>query len=254
MANEDLVYGPHAVADALDSGRARRLWVLDTPDKGKAAQAREAIAARALEAGLKVERVPRSYLDSRMGRANHQGIIAKVSPFSYTDFDEWLAAHQPPEPCLAVVLDGIQDPGNLGHILREAAGFLADCVIIPEHRACAVTPTVEKTSAGNAAKVPVCKVTNLTRAIEALKAAQIWCYGADMSAKTSLIEVEFPPRTAWVIGGEHEGLSRLVREACDELVSIPMPGPIDSFNVATSTALGLYEYRRRYPHMPRVSR
>jgi 23S rRNA (guanosine2251-2'-O)-methyltransferase len=247
VANEDLVYGPHAVADALDSGRARRLWVLDTEASGKAEQFREQLAARAIDAGLIVERVPRSYLDSRMGRANHQGIVAKVTPFPYTDFNEWLATHQPPDTCLAVMLDGVQDPGNLGHILREAAGFAADCVIIPEHRAVGVTPTVEKASAGNAAKVPVCRVTNLTRAIEALKKAQIWCYGADMAAQTKLAEVEFPPRTAWIVGGEHEGLSRLVRESCDELVSIPMPGPIESFNVATSTALGLYEYRKRFP-------
>jgi 23S rRNA (guanosine2251-2'-O)-methyltransferase len=120
-------------------------------------------------------------------------------------------------------------------------------VIIPEHRAVAITPTVEKTAAGYAGRVPVCRVTNITRTLEALKSAQVWCYGAEMSGKTSIIDVEFPARMAWVVGGEHEGLSRLVREACDELVSIPMPGPIESFNVATSTALGLYEYRRQHP-------
>ena len=247
MANEDIVYGPHAVEDAIECGRARRLWVLDTSDKGKAAQLREELAARAEAAGLKVERVPRNYLDTRMGRANHQGIIAKVSPFPYADFEKWLDSNQPPVPCLVVVLDGIQDPGNLGHILREAVGFAVDCVIIPEHRAVAVTPTVEKTSAGYAARVPVCRVPNLTRTLEALKASDIWCYGAEMSGTTSLTEVVFHPRTAWIVGAEHSGISRLVRENCDELVSIPMPGQIQSFNVATSTALGLYEYRRRYP-------
>ena len=247
MPNEDIVYGPHAVGDALDAGRARRLWILDTPDRGKAAQAREALAERALADGLKVDRVPRSYLDSRMGRANHQGVIAKVTPFPYTDLDTWLQLHAPPDACLAVLLDGIQDPGNLGHILREAAGFAADGVIIPSRRACGVTPTVEKTSAGNAGKVPVCRVTNLTRAIHALQEAEFWCYGADKSAEKQLPEADFPPRTAWVVGGEHEGLSRLVRQSCDELVSIPMPGPIESLNVATAAALGLYEYRRKYP-------
>jgi 23S rRNA (guanosine2251-2'-O)-methyltransferase len=247
VANEDIVYGPHAVQDALEIGRARRLWVLDTSDKGKAAQVREELAARAVAAGLKVERVSRQYLDTRMGRANHQGIIAKVSPFPYADFEKWLSTSRPPDPCLVVVLDGIQDPGNLGHILREAVGFAAGCVIIPEHRACAVTPTVEKTSAGYAARVPVCRVPNLTRAIEALKSSDIWCYGAEMSGATKLTDAVFHPRTAWIVGSEHSGLSRLVREACDELISIPMPGPIQSFNVATSTALGLYEYRRKYP-------
>jgi 23S rRNA (guanosine2251-2'-O)-methyltransferase len=246
MANEDIVYGPHAVQDALDSGRARRLWVLETDDKGKASQAREELASIAVEQGLTVERVSRNYLDSRMGRANHQGIIAKVTPFPYTDFDEWLKTHQPPDVCLVIVLDGIQDPGNLGHILREAAGFAADVVIIPERRACEVTPTVEKASAGNAAKVSVCRVTNLNRAIEELKKAGIWCYGADMSGEMKLTEVEFASRSAWIVGSEHDGLSRLVREGCDVLVSIPMPGQIESFNVATSVALGLYEFRRRY--------
>ena len=245
MAKDDLVYGPHAVTDALDTGRARKLWVLDTSDRGKAAQNREELADRAGKNGLKVEKVPRSYLDSRMGRANHQGIIATVSPFPYTDFKEWLGENEPPAACMVIVLDGIQDPGNLGHILRMSAGFNADGVIIPERRACGVTPTVEKTSAGNAGKVPVVRVNNLVRAIETLKEADIWCYAADKSGKVSLTEVEFPPRTAWIIGGEHDGVSRLVMEKCDEIVSIPMPGPIDSFNVATSAAVGLYEYRRQ---------
>jgi 23S rRNA (guanosine2251-2'-O)-methyltransferase len=114
VANEDLVYGPHSVADALETGRARRLWVLETDDKGKAAQLRETLVAKAEEAGLKVERVPRAYLDSRMGRSNHQGIIAKVSPFPYTEFEKWLDLHQPPDVCLVVVLDGVQDPATWG--------------------------------------------------------------------------------------------------------------------------------------------
>jgi len=247
MANENLVYGPHSVSDALDTGRAQRLWVLKTSDRGKAARTREDLANRAGELGLKVEWVVRSYLDDRMGRANHQGIIAKVTPFPYTDFDSWLKKNQPPQPCLVVILDGIQDPGNLGHILREAAGFLADGVIIPEHRACGITPTVEKTSAGNAGKAPVIRVNNLTRAIKTLQEADVWCYAADISGAAILTKVEFSPRSAWVVGGEHEGVSRLVLETCDERVSIPMPGAIESLNVATSAALGLYEYRRRYP-------
>jgi 23S rRNA (guanosine2251-2'-O)-methyltransferase len=246
MASEDLVYGPHAVADALGAGRAKRVWIVDTKDRGKAAQAREELAKAATEAGIRVERVPRSYLDSRMGRANHQGIAAKVSPFPYKDFDEWLSEHPAPDPCLVVVLDSIQDPGNLGHILREAAGFAAQGVILPERRACGVTPTVEKTSAGNAGKVPVCRVNNLVRAIKAMQEIDIWCYAADASGKVSLTEVDFPVRSAWVVGSEHEGVSRLVAETCDEVVRIPMPGDIESFNVATATALGLYEYRRRW--------
>jgi len=247
MQKNNLVYGPHAVSDALDSGRAQRLWVLTTSDKGKAAQSRQDLADRAESLGLKVERVPRSYLDSRMGRANHQGIIAKVSPFPYTGFDEWLSRNAPPQPCLVIILDGIQDPGNLGHILRQAAGFMADGVIIPDRRACGVTPTVEKTSAGNAGKVPVMQVRNLNRTIKTLQETDIWCYAASMSGNTPLTGVEFPSRTAWIIGSEHDGVSRLVLESCDETVLIPMPGPIESFNVATSAALGLYEYRRQYP-------
>ena len=247
MQKDNLVYGPHSVSDALDTNRAKHLWVLDTSDKGKAAQARDEIAARAENSGIKVDRVPRSYLDSRMGRANHQGIIATVSPFPYTDFSTWLEENEPPAACLVIVLDGIQDPGNLGHILRMSAGFSADGVIIPDRRACGVTPTVEKTSAGNAGKVPVILVSNLVRSIEALKKAEIWCYAADKTGSASLTDIKFPPRMAWIIGGEHDGVSRLVIEKCDEVVSIPMPGPIDSFNVATSAAVGLYEYRSQFP-------
>jgi len=103
-----------------------------------------------------------------MGRANHQGIIAKVSPFPYAEFDSWLAEISRKKNCLIIVLDGLQDPGNLGHILRQAAGFAANGVIIPENRAVGITPTVEKTSAGYASKVPICRVVNLSRAIESL--------------------------------------------------------------------------------------
>lgn len=247
MQADDLVYGPHSVADALAAGRAKRLWIVDTSDHGKAAQNRESLAETAEAAGIQVERVPRSYLDSRMGRANHQGIIAKVTPFPYTDFDEWLSQHPAPDAVLTVILDGVQDPGNLGHILRQSAGFAADAVIIPERRACGVTPTVEKTSAGNAAKIPVCRVTNLSRTIKAMQEIDIWCFAAEKDGNLTLNEVEFPSRLCWVVGGEHDGVSRLVREKCDESVFIPMPGDIESFNVATATVLGLYEYRRQFP-------
>jgi 23S rRNA (guanosine2251-2'-O)-methyltransferase len=247
LQNDDLVYGPHSVADALETGRVRKIWIVKTDDKGKASSHREELAALAAKSGVSVERVPRTYLDSRMGRSNHQGIIAKVSPFPYTDFGEWLDQNQPPAQCLVIILDGIQDPGNFGHILRQAAGFLADGVIIPDRRAVGVTPTVEKTSAGNAGKVPVIQVGNLTRAIKELQKADIWVYAADMASKNSLTGAKFQPRSAWVVGSEHEGVSRLVLETCDETVSIPMPGPIESFNVATSAALGMYEYRRQFP-------
>ncbi|HDS29965.1 MAG TPA: 23S rRNA (guanosine(2251)-2'-O)-methyltransferase RlmB [Firmicutes bacterium] len=247
MQSEDIVYGPHSVADALDAGRAKRLWIVDTVDRGKASQIREKLAQQAESTGIPVERVKRSYLDSRMGRANHQGIAAKVSPFPYTDFDDWLEKNPPPAQCLVIVLDGVQDPGNLGHILRQAAGFSAHGVIIPERRACGVTPTVEKTSAGYAGRVPVCRVNNLTRAIESLRKIDIWCYAADSSGRISLTETDFPARSAWVVGSEHEGVSRLVMKTCDETVRIPMPGEIESFNVATAAALGMYEYRRKWP-------
>lgn len=247
MSRDDLVYGPHSVADALSTGRVQRIWIVDTNDRGKAAQVRESIAADAGKLNLKIDRVPRSYLDSRMGRANHQGIIAKVSPFPYTDFKTWLDANPPQQNCLVVILDGLQDPGNLGHILRQAAGFAAHGVIIPEKRAVGVTPTVEKTSAGNAGKVPVMQVNNLTRALKDLQDADFWCYATAMSGGSSLHDVKFHTRSAWVIGGEHDGVSRLVMESCDEVITIPMPGDVESFNVATSAALGMYEYRKQFP-------
>lgn len=245
MQTDDLVYGPHSVKDALDTNRVKRLWILDSKDQGKAAQFREELAERAEKAGIKIERVPRSYLDSRMGRANHQGIIAKVAPFEYADFANWLEENSGKTSALVLLLDGVQDPGNLGHILRQAVGFSADIVIIPDRRACGITPTVEKTSAGYSSRVPVAQVTNLSRTIESLQKAGFWTYALDMSGKSKLTEVEFPEKTAIVIGGEHEGVSELILQKCDEVVSIPMPGPIESFNVATSAALVMYEYRRR---------
>ncbi|HEX9746099.1 MAG TPA: 23S rRNA (guanosine(2251)-2'-O)-methyltransferase RlmB [bacterium] len=246
MPKEDLVYGPHSVRDALEGGRVKKIWLLKSKDKGKAAQARNELASAAQKSGIKVDVVPKSYLDSRMGRSNHQGIIASVKSFEYADLDDELEKIAELKQAMVIVLDGIQDPGNFGHIIRQAAGFAASLIVIPERRAVDVTPTVEKASAGTSSQVPIAIVSNIVNTVKKIQGAGMWTYALDMSGKKTLQEADFPEKAAIVLGGEHDGVSRLVMETCDEVIHIPKSVTVESFNVATSAAVAMYEYRRKY--------
>jgi len=176
--------------------------------------------------------------------ANHQGVVAFASAADYVEFEEILDSKND-SPALIVVLDGIEDPRNLGAVLRSVECAGADGVIIPERRAVGLTDTVAKSSAGAVEHVKVAKATNLNRLIEDLKARNIWVVGTSGDAKTNYDEWDWRQPTVIVLGAEGSGLHRLVAENCDVLVKIPMYGKIESLNVSVAAGIILFEARRQ---------
>ena len=178
------------------------------------------------------------------GSARHQGVAARVSTDTRVQhLDDVLDTLT--EPALILVLDGIQDPHNLGACLRSADAFGVHAVIAPKDRAVGITATVEKVACGAAETVPYITVTNISRTLRELKERDIWIIGADGEAETDLHSFKHSGPLAIVLGAEGEGLRRLTRETCDQLVSIPMLGSVESLNVSVSTGVFLYEARRQ---------
>ncbi|MDR2195671.1 MAG: 23S rRNA (guanosine(2251)-2'-O)-methyltransferase RlmB [Gallionellaceae bacterium] len=191
--------------------------------------------------GVRVVPVDGKRLDGLAGHPNHQGVVARVdNTRRVIHLDDVLDTLT--EPALLLVLDGVQDPHNLGACLRCADAFGAHAVIAPKDRAVGLNATVEKVASG--ATVPYITVTNLARTLRELKERDIWVIGADGEAKTSLTDFRHTGALAIVLGAEGEGLRRLTRETCDQLVSIPMRGTVESLNVSVSAGICLYEARR----------
>ena len=178
------------------------------------------------------------------GGMRHQGVVAKVSSESrHVTLDDVLDTLE--EPAFLLVLDGIQDPHNLGACLRVADAVGAHAVIAPKDRAVGLTQTAIKVASGAAESVPYITVTNLARTLRELKEREIWVVGTDAEAKEDLYTAQWPVATAWVLGAEGDGMRRLTRENCDQLVTIPMLGSVQSLNVSVASGVCLYEARRR---------
>ncbi|RJO69736.1 MAG: 23S rRNA (guanosine(2251)-2'-O)-methyltransferase RlmB [Myxococcales bacterium] len=177
---------------------------------------------------------------------HHQHVAARVAEFSYADFEERLDAWQAsqPRPDL-LVLDGVQDPQNLGSLIRTAEAFGTGGVVLPKDGVAPVSDTVTRVSSGATEWLPICRVTNLVRAMEALKKAGWWIIGASPDADLSLYDEDLSGSTAFVLGAEEKGLRRLVREACDRLVSLPRLGRVESLNVAVAGGIVLAESHRQ---------
>jgi 23S rRNA (guanosine2251-2'-O)-methyltransferase len=190
------------------------------------------------EAGVPVRFEPRDQLDRAAATATHQGVIAHAAAQEYAQLEDVAGTTQ-----LLVVLDGVQDPHNLGAVIRTADAAGAGAVIIPERRAVGVTETVAKASAGAVEYVPVVRVGNINQALEMVKRRGFWIYGLDERGDT-LYEVEFNTPTAFVLGGEGKGLHEHVKKHCDALVRIPMSGRISSLNVSVAAGVALFEWRR----------
>ncbi|HAI21443.1 MAG TPA: 23S rRNA (guanosine(2251)-2'-O)-methyltransferase RlmB [Clostridiales bacterium UBA8153] len=234
----DIVAGKNAVREALRAGLPIRevLFAQSLPGD---------IAELVREIGAPTRQVQRAELDRHAQR--HQNVMAVVaSTFQWAEVSGMLegAAAKTRLPLL-VLLDGIQDPRNLGAAIRVADAAGADGVIIPRHRAAPPTEAVARSSAGATAHVPLARVTNLVRCMEELKAAGVWLAGLEAGAGPSLWDAALTGPLGLVVGGEGRGLRRLVRERCDHLVSIPMHGVVGSLNAATALAVVLYEVRRR---------
>ncbi|MEE4330509.1 MAG: 23S rRNA (guanosine(2251)-2'-O)-methyltransferase RlmB [Wenzhouxiangella sp.] len=230
--------GINAVTGLVDFAPERivRVWI-------KAEGARlEALARRLEEAGVVVESASDRALDRLSDGVRHQGVVAEFRPREPIE-DKALVEllDQSVEPPLLLVLDGVQDPHNLGACLRSAGAAGATAVVIPRHRAVGLTPAGRRAAAGAAEKVPLAVVANLARTLALLGEHGIWRVGFDSQGEKCLFGAHLEGPLALVMGSEDRGLRRLTRERCDELVHIPMPGPLDSLNVSVAAGIGLFE-------------
>jgi 23S rRNA (guanosine2251-2'-O)-methyltransferase len=244
MSDRAWVHGVHAVRWLLKQHpeRVRLLYVQDTRADARAAE----IMALARAAGVAEQRIDGRRLDEWTGGAAHQGIAAEVQPARSWDESELLAHMEKlAEPALLLLLDGVQDPHNLGACLRTANACGVHAVIVPRDRAAGLTPTVRKVAAGAAELVPLVTVTNLARAMRVLKERELWFIGADAQAERSTFEAELKGAIGIVMGGEGAGLRRLTRETCDLVVRLPMRGAVESLNVSVATGMMLYEVLRQ---------
>lgn len=245
MKTAEQVYGLHAVAALLASRPAaiKKLMVADTAADRQLAPLLEQAAA----AGVAVHKVTRRELDQQVPGGRHQGILAVVREKSRgmneKQLPEFLAALT--EPAFLLVLDGIQDPHNLGACLRTADAAGVHAVIVPQDRAVGITPVVHKVACGAVESVPIFTVTNLARTLRQLRAAGIWIYGTSDAAEQTLYTSDLQGPLALVLGSEGKGLRRLTREHCDYLLAIPMAGQVESLNVSVAAGVGLFEVRRQ---------
>ena len=233
----DLIYGLRPVVEALRSKRREVYEVLDSAGD-------EEISSEASSRSARLRRVRRERIEELVPGAVHQGVVARVGPYPYSGLEEILATHDP----LAVVLDGVTDPRNLGAVLRAADGAGASGVVVPKDRAAGVTPAAVKASAGASEHVRVARETNLRRALERMKEAGVWTYAAEdrMGAQaTAYTDLDLSGPVALVLGSEGRGIRRLVREGCDGTVSIPMRGVVSSLNISVAAAVLLFEARRQ---------
>ncbi|OYD06555.1 23S rRNA (guanosine(2251)-2'-O)-methyltransferase RlmB [Paludifilum halophilum] len=244
MAN-DWVIGRQAVKEAIRAGhRTQSLLVAEGAGRGKAGLG--PILQLAKDRGIPVREVPRRKLDQLAEGGNHQGIVAQVAAYKYADLEDlFRRAKERDEPPFFLLLDGIEDPGNLGSILRTADAAGVHGVIIPKRRAAGLTVTVAKASAGAVEHVPIARVTNLNRAAEELKERGMWLVGSDIRASDSFTQLDYNFPVGLVIGNEGKGISRLLKERCDFLVRLPMKGRVPSLNASVAGALLMYEVMRK---------
>jgi len=236
------IYGINSVSEALKARGRAFAWV------GVAKERHDIRLQRLVDEcrrqGIGVRFVGRAELDRMAGHNAHQGVVAVTSAKQYNDLDDLITAKRG-EHSLIVVLDGVEDPHNLGAILRTADAAGADGVVIPERRAAGVTGTVTKASAGASEHLPIAKVTNIARTLEDLKAKNLWTVGLDERGSQAYDSVDYNMDCAVVLGAEGKGLHDLVAKKCDFLVSIPMLGKVPSLNVSVAAGVVLYEVVRQ---------
>ncbi len=235
-----VIYGFNPVLEALRAGRVREIRVATRADERV-----QSLIGEAAMLGVAVRRVTKDELDAQSRRGVHQGVVADVSPPAESTIEELVARSGRGEPPLIVVLDEVEDPQNVGAILRSVDAAGASGVIRQERRAARLEGAAAKASAGAVHHVRVVTVVNIARALEELKQADVWTVGLDAVAEMTYDRWDFTLPTALVVGAEGHGLRRLVRERCDQVVSIPMRGHVDSLNVSAATAVVLFEAVRQ---------
>jgi 23S rRNA (guanosine2251-2'-O)-methyltransferase len=235
----DQVEGRNSVLELLESDNdINKLYVQSGEKHGAIIK----IIAKAKEKKVVISEIDKNKLEQMSETHNHQGVIAIVPPYNYSSVEEILElARSKNEKPFVIICDGIEDPHNLGSIIRTAECVGAHGVIIPKRRSAAVNATVNKTSAGAVAYVKVARVTNLNDTIKELQDNGVWIYGTDMDGTDNYNEVKYDSGVGIVVGSEGFGMSRLVKENCDFLIRIPMAGKINSLNASVSASIVMYE-------------
>lgn len=229
----DKIYGRKPLIDAIDSGvKIYRAYIIKQNSKIV-----DEIINKLKKANVEINFVDKRFFDKI--DMNHQGVMVEAEPFNYKDLSD-LSNYQ-----RLIILDQIEDPHNLGAIIRSAESFGFDGVIIPERRSASVSPIVYKTSAGAINNINVIMVKNINRAIEEIKEAGFWVYGLAGEASSPIDKTDLKGKVCLVVGNEGKGLSRLVRENCDILINIPMKGFVNSLNASVASAIAMYEVLRQ---------
>ena len=240
----DIIYGRHTILTILESDRQiNKIWITS-----KLRQDRRfyQLLQSAKSEGTVIDEVSPQRLDSLVKGSNHQGIVAQVAPYRYWELADLIAeAKKNSQSPIIVIADGIEDPQNLGAIIRTAEAMGVQGLIIPQRRAAGITSTVMKVSAGALEHLPIARVVNLSQALEKLKEAGFWIYGTAGESGKFLHTIDFSGGVGLVIGSEGKGLSKLTRRCCDELVAIPLAGKTPSLNASVAAAIAIYEVCRQ---------
>ena len=240
---DDVLVGRNAVTEALKSGRGiNKLWIASGDREGSVSE----IAALAKERGIVVQYVERAKIEALAGGHRHQGVLAYVAPVPYAELDDILkAAEEKGEAPFLVLLDELEDPHNLGALLRTADATGVHGILIPKRRSVSLIATVAKTSAGAVEYVPVARIGNIAQTLKKLKEKGFWVAGADMDGEKAYYEADLTGPLVLVVGSEGRGMSRLTKEACDFIVSMPMVGRINSLNASVAGSILMYESMRQ---------
>ncbi|OGX68245.1 MAG: 23S rRNA (guanosine(2251)-2'-O)-methyltransferase RlmB [Paenibacillus sp. RIFOXYA1_FULL_44_5] len=242
MEEEEYIAGKHAVLEALQAGRTiHKIWVAENSQKQMST-----LISEAKQHGIIVQAADKRKLDGMAAGIAHQGVVAQVAAYAYVEVGDILQrAYDSNSQPFLLLLDEIEDPHNLGSILRTAECAGVHGVIIPKRRSAGITATVAKTSAGAAEYVPVARVTNIAQTIVELQKQGIWVMGADASAQQQIYAVDCNLPLALVIGNESKGIGRLIKEKCDFIVNLPMFGQINSLNASVAAGILMYEVLRQ---------
>ncbi|AKR33167.1 MULTISPECIES: 23S rRNA (guanosine(2251)-2'-O)-methyltransferase RlmB [Bacillus] len=240
----EYIIGRNPVIEALRSGRdINKIWIAEGAAKGQV----QIVLALAKENKIILQHAPKKKLD-QLVEGNHQGVIAQVAAYQYAELEDlFKVAEKRNEDPFFLILDEIEDPHNLGSIMRTADATGAHGIIIPKRRAVGLTASVAKASTGAIEYIPVARVTNLSRTIDELKERGLWIAGTDAKGKTDYRNLDSTMPIGLVIGSEGKGMSRIIGEKCDFLITLPMVGKVTSLNASVAASLLMYEvYRKRH--------
>jgi 23S rRNA (guanosine2251-2'-O)-methyltransferase len=245
--NNEYIIGRNAVMEALKSGRDfHKMWIAKGVNKGQIHK----LLTLANEKKVNIQVVPQIKMDQMADNGVHQGVIAQVAAYDYAEVDDlFTLAEKRGEAPFIILLDELEDPHNLGSIIRTADAVGAHGIIIPKRRSVGLTATVAKSSTGAIEYIPVVRVTNMVQTMEELKKRGIWFVGTDAQGSDDYRTMDGQMPLGLVIGSEGKGMSRLVSETCDFLVQLPMIGKVTSLNASVAASLLMYEvYRQRHPY------